>query len=166
MNSKPSLKKITQVGLVVRDCEATAQRYWDDFGIGPWRFYTLDPSNTPNMTLRGRPVTHAFRAALATIGDVAFELIEPLEGNSLYAEHLAAHGEGLHHLAFAVDDFEQTRHRLQEKGYSELQSGRPFDVNTYAYFDTDKTLAFITELYSRDDEGKTFPAPQSTLPEA
>src|SRR5262249_12111756 len=100
MNAAPLFKKLTQVAMVVKDCEATAKRYWEDLGIGPWKFYTLDPSNTPGMTLRGRPVKHAFRAALAQIGDVALELIEPLEGDSLYTEHLAAHGEGLHHVAF------------------------------------------------------------------
>ena len=75
MDSKPLFKELTQVGFVVKDCRATAKRYWDEFGIGPWEFYTLDPSNTPDMTLRGRAVEHAFRAALAKVGDVGFESV-------------------------------------------------------------------------------------------
>jgi 4-hydroxyphenylpyruvate dioxygenase-like putative hemolysin len=164
MSSSPILKRITQVAMVVKDCHATARRYWEDLGIGPWQFYTLDPSNTPNMTLRGKPVAHAFRAALATIGDVALELIEPLQGDSLYAEHLAAHGEGLHHVAFSVDDFERTKAHLKERGYREIQGGRPFDVITYAYFDTDKGLSCLTELGSELEEGRFFPAPEFTYP--
>ena len=43
MSTQPLFRKVLQVGLVVRDSEATARRYWEEFGIGPWRFYTLDP---------------------------------------------------------------------------------------------------------------------------
>lgn len=164
MDAKPLFKRITQVGLVVRDSRAMAKRYWEDFGIGPWKFYTLDPSNTPNMTLRGKKVEHAFRAALTMLGDVEIELIEPLDGSSLYAEHLATHGEGLHHIAFAVDDFEHAKVRLKAMGYQDTQGGRPFSVVTYAYFDTDKSLACIAELGSEIDEGKTFPEPEFTYP--
>jgi methylmalonyl-CoA/ethylmalonyl-CoA epimerase len=164
MSAQPLFKKVLQVGLVVRDIDATAQRYWDEFGIGPWRFYTLDPLNTPNMSFRGKPVQHAFRAALASIGDVTLELIEPLSGSSVYAEHLAAHGEGLHHLAFAVEDYESAREQLKDRGYQELQHGRPFDVNDYSYFDTDRTLRFMTELSSKEAADKAFPPPERTLP--
>jgi methylmalonyl-CoA/ethylmalonyl-CoA epimerase len=152
------------VGLVVKDSEATARRYWEEFGIGPWRLYTLDPSNTPGLTFRGKPVQHAFRAALARIGDVTLELIEPLSGASVYTEHLATHGEGLHHLAFAVDDYDQTHEQLTSRGYAELQHGRPFDVNEYSYFDTTPTLKFITELYSEEAPEKPFPPPERTVP--
>jgi methylmalonyl-CoA/ethylmalonyl-CoA epimerase len=164
MNPRPTFKKVLQVGLVVKDSEATARLYWEQFGIGPWRFYTVDPSNTPAMSFRGKPVEHAFRAALARVGEVMLELIEPLSGSSVYAEHLAAHGEGLHHLALAVDDYDRACAYMAEEGYEELQHGRPFDVNDYSYFDTSQTLKFITELSSPEAPGREFPAPERTLP--
>jgi glyoxalase/bleomycin resistance protein/dioxygenase superfamily protein len=166
MSTQPLFRKVLQVGLVVRDSEATARRYWEEFGIGPWRFYTLDPANTPNMRFRGRPVKHSFRAALARIGDLTLELIEPLDGSSVYSEHLQLRGEGLHHLALAVDDYESARERLKNDGFAELQAGRPYDVNDYSYFDTAGVLGFITELYSEDARGKSFPPPERTLPPA
>jgi methylmalonyl-CoA/ethylmalonyl-CoA epimerase len=164
MDVRPLFKKLTQVGFVVKDCRATAKRYWDEFGIGPWEFYTLDPSNTPDMTLRGRAVEHAFRAALAKVGDVGFELIEPLSGASLYAEHLSVHGEGLHHLAFEVENLGQMKILLGQRGYGEIQAGRPFGATTYSYFDTGRTLAFIAELGEDIEGGKPFPAPELTYP--
>jgi methylmalonyl-CoA/ethylmalonyl-CoA epimerase len=164
IHPEPAFKRISQVGMVVRDCEATAKRYWNDFGIGPWRFYTVTPSNTPGMTLRGKPVEHSFRAALTTIGGVELELIEPLDGESVYAEHLAGHGEGLHHVAVEVEDFERAKIHLRAKGYAEIQSGRPFDVAAYAYFDTYKGLACMTELNSELDVGKLIPAPDFVYP--
>ena len=164
MNARPTFRKVLQVGIVVKDSEATARRYWEEFGIGPWRFYTLDPSNTPGMTFRGKPVKHAFRAALANIGEVMLELIEPLEGSSVYAEHLATRGEGLHHLALEVEDYDRACEDLKSRGYEELQHGRPYEVNDYSYFDTERTLKFITELTSDEAPDKPFPPPEWTVP--
>jgi hypothetical protein len=37
-----------QLGIVVRDLEATVRRYVDDYGIGPWQFAQIDLSDTNN----------------------------------------------------------------------------------------------------------------------
>jgi methylmalonyl-CoA/ethylmalonyl-CoA epimerase len=166
MSTKPLFQKVLQVGLVVRDSRATAQRYWEEFGIGPWRFYTIDPTNTPGMRFRGRQVKHAFRAGLAKVGDLTLELIEPISGESVYSEHLEQRGEGLHHLAMAVDDYEDARNRLANSGFTELQAGRPYDVNDYCYLDTAEALGFITELSSEEAPDKPFPPPEETWPPA
>jgi hypothetical protein len=72
----------------------------------------------------------------------------------------------LHHLAFAVEDYDSAREYLRSHGYDELQHGRPFDVNDYSYFDTDRTMKFITELSSEEAADKPFPPPERTLPPA
>jgi len=112
---RPLFTKVVQVAMVVNSVEASVRRYWDDLGVGPWRLYTLNPSNTSNITFHGRPVQHSFRAAVTEFGDVEWELIEPLDNCSVYAEHLAAHGEGLHHVAFEVEDFEKVTKELTSK---------------------------------------------------
>jgi len=48
------------------------------------------------------------RVAFAKIGDVEWELIQPLDDKSIYAEFLEKHGEGLHHVAFDVENFHET----------------------------------------------------------
>ena len=63
---KPIFKKLNQVAIVVKDVEATTKRYWEGMGIGSRNIYTIDPANTGNMPLCGKPVEHAFRATLAT----------------------------------------------------------------------------------------------------
>lgn len=160
---RPIFNKVNQIGMVVKDAEATARRYWDDAGIGPWRFYTIDPVNSSDMKLHGKVIEHSFIAAIASVGDVELELIQPLCGESLYAEHLAQHGEGLHHIEFGVCDFNETMAHFQDKGYKEIQSGRIFDIGTYSYLDTDKGLACITE-YGKADEGTVFPPPEKIYP--
>ena len=157
--------KIKQVAMVVRDCEETAKRYYDDLGIGPWAFYTLDSrDNARDPHLRGEVVDHDFRVAKAMVGDVQMELIQPLRGASIYVEHLAKHGEGLHHIAFDMQGrFANARARLIEKGYREVQGGRVFDIATYAYFDTDKALASIMEIAVLD-KNERLPEPEMTYP--
>jgi len=160
--------KIKQVAMVVRDCKETAKRYYDDLGIGPWTFYTFDSrDNARDSRLRGEAVDHAFLTAAAMVGDVQIELIEPLRGESVYAEHIEKHGESLHHIAFkyGAADFKNAKAHLIEKGYREVQGGRLFDMANYAYFDTDKSLASIVEITGRDkDENQSLPKPEMTYP--
>jgi methylmalonyl-CoA epimerase len=58
-------------------------------------------------------------------GNAYIQLVEPLDGDSPIATHLAAHGEGLHHICFGVDDVEAAAGALGEPGSPvNLGSGR------------------------------------------
>jgi hypothetical protein len=160
---QPFFDRIQQISLVVKNSRATAQRFWDELGIGPWMFYRLDPANTPEMMLRGTPVEHSFLAAVASVGGVELELIEPLDGESIYAEHLRERGEGLHHIAIHSGDAGRAIRHLANLGYGELQSGKTLGVGRYSYFDTEKRLGCILEL-GEISKGTTLPAPEFTLP--
>ena len=159
---RPLFTKVVQVAMVVKSVEASVRRYWDDLGVGPWKLYTLNPSNTSNITFHGRPVQHSFRAALTEFGEVEWELIQPLDNRSVYAEHLAVHGEGLHHVAFEVEDFEKVTKELTSKGYENVQSGRVFGNDTYVYFNLNQGLACTAELNS--NPAAPMPRPESTYP--
>src|SRR3712207_165021 len=39
---EPVFDGTVQIGIVVRDVEATVRRYEDDYGIGPWQFQQID----------------------------------------------------------------------------------------------------------------------------
>ena len=39
---EPVFNETVQLGIVVRDLEATVRRYEDDYGVGPWRFDRID----------------------------------------------------------------------------------------------------------------------------
>ena len=58
-------------------------------------------------THRGRPADFTVLVSLAWAGDLQVELIQPVAGESLYAEFLADHpAGGLHHVAFETDDLD------------------------------------------------------------
>ena len=68
-----------QIGIVVRDLEATLRRYVDDYGIGPWQVYEFNAENAKDLHEYGQPVERSWRLAVTMVGQVVWELIEPLD---------------------------------------------------------------------------------------
>lgn len=163
MSRKPVFKKVLQVGLVVKDLDKAVRTYWDDFGIGPWAIYTLDKGAIQNGKVHGKKAEIVMRVALADLGGVQLELIEPLNETNIYAEFLQQHGNGLHHIACEVDDFDETVTRLQEKGIRSIQDGVTKDGLGFAYLGTEETLSCITEIYKIPKDLKAGP-PDQTYP--
>ena len=139
------LKQVVQVCTVVKDIQKAMERYWK-FGIGPWSIYTFQPPELTNTTFHGKPAKYSMKLAIAMIGNVMWELIEPLEGPSTYKEFLEQKGEGLHHVLLAVDNFDQTVATLGKKGVGILMKG-DWKGMTYAYLDTEKELGAVFEIF-------------------
>ncbi len=66
------------------------------------------------------------RIAMLKAGDTSVELLEPLSEDSSMAKFLRERGEGLHHIAFAVDDIEAAMNELKAKGFRFIYD-RPTD---------------------------------------
>jgi methylmalonyl-CoA/ethylmalonyl-CoA epimerase len=90
------------------------------------------------------------RIALLKVGDVNIELLEPSSEDSNVAKFLRERGEGLHHIAFAVEDIEQSMRDLGAKGFHFLYE-KPADgkfgsrVNFIHPKDTGRVLMEITQ---------------------
>jgi methylmalonyl-CoA/ethylmalonyl-CoA epimerase len=52
---EPVVNETLQLGIVVRDLEATMRRYVDDYGIGPWEVYEFNAGNA-DFREAGQPV--------------------------------------------------------------------------------------------------------------
>jgi 4-hydroxyphenylpyruvate dioxygenase-like putative hemolysin len=70
--------------------------------------YGFDAGKAEDFREYGQPVERSWRLAVATVGQVQWELIQPLDDESLYARFLAEKGEGVHHVAVATPDFDET----------------------------------------------------------
>ena len=57
------------------------------------------------------------RIALLKSGETSVELLEPTSEGSSLAKFIRDRGEGLHHIAFAVDDVERSMEELKAKGF-------------------------------------------------
>lgn len=144
MAEKLKVSPLAHVGVIVQDLDKSVQLYESVFGIGPFRQIELRREGT----FRGQPATFSARIAIAELGPVNFELIEPLEGPSTWAEYLASKGEGLHHLGFVVPDLEEATARLADHGVASIQSAW-LEQAGFAYFDPDKTTGIVFEMVQR-----------------
>jgi Glyoxalase/Bleomycin resistance protein/Dioxygenase superfamily len=120
---EPVFTETLQVALVVRDLDATMRTYVHEYGIGPWEIYEFNPDTVSDMREDGQPVDRSWRLALSKVGQVQWELIEPLDDESIYARFLAEHGEGVHHVGVAVPSFEGTLASQDERGNGVVLGG-------------------------------------------
>lgn len=157
---KVELKQVVQVCVVVKDIQKAMERYWD-FGIGPWAIYSFQSPELTNTTLHGKPAKYSMKLAIAMIGNMMWELIEPLEGPSTYKEFLEQKGDGLHHVLLAVDNFDKTIAAMEKKGVGVLMKG-DWKGLTYAYLDTEKELGAILEIFKPLEWAP--PQPEATYP--
>ena len=120
------LDSFDHVGLVVKDCEATTKSWSSLLGIGPW-------------TIRD---VGSLILAHATFGTVQFELIQPVEANTLWDKFLKTSGEGLHHVCARVADVDAAAAKLVEKG-GEIMVSTP---GVFAYVNIGGPGSVILEL--------------------
>ncbi len=90
---------------------------------------------------------YAMRYRMCRVGKIDFELMEPTAATGVIADFIAKRGEGLHHIAFAVDDIEDTMASLREKAVRFVDSAplrKNLPVVDYAgrRFDEDIQFAF------------------------
>lgn len=141
-----------QIGIVVRDLDATIRRYVDDYGIDPWDFGEFDPGRTAeDMRIDGKPVDHASsgavtRFATAMVGGVMWEVIQPLDEKSIWALFLAEKGEGVHHIAVATPNFDGALAAEARRSRDLVLSGT-FSGIRLAYLPTGHDLGTIIEIF-------------------
>jgi methylmalonyl-CoA/ethylmalonyl-CoA epimerase len=149
---KIKIDEIIQIGIVVRDIQKVADNYRTIFGIGPWQIVRMEPPILTEVTLRGKPVEASMMAAIAQSGNLQLELIQPLEGPSIWKEFLETKGEGLHHVQAHVQDPKTVLTLLKEMGVKALMSGR-IGPNIFYYIDTEPFLGIILEFIDTGSRG-------------
>jgi hypothetical protein len=157
------IPEISQIAFVVEDLEDGMDRFGSLLDVEPWDVYQFEPPRLTDRMYRGEPHEYSMALALTEMAGMMIELIEPLEGESIYTEHLNEHGEGLHHIAcFAFDDLEAVINEFKSVGIETAQSGifGPEDTDEgveFFYFDTAAELnGVIFETARNLDE---LPAP-------
>jgi len=146
---------VVQVCVVVRDLDASMRTYYHEYGIGPWAIYAFDPRTVDDLRQDGEAVDTAWRLAIAQVGSMMWELIQPLDEHSAYARFLAERGEGVHHVAVGVESFD------------DAVAARPVELSgtyegvSFAYLKTAPDLGVTLEIFDRIPEGQP---PKETYP--
>ena len=140
--------QISQVAVVCHDLEQTMENYSNLLGWGPWNVYRHEPPRLHHTEVGGEPVDYTMLGAETHVGDLGFELLQPLTGPSIYKDWLDQHGEGLHHVAVMLHDFDEStalKQRFAERGTPVLMSGRIGETIEFFYLDTEPSLKIILE---------------------
>ena len=128
--------KLHHIAVVVRDIDKAVE-YYQSLGIATVGREVVFPESKPKI-----------RAKFVQIGPVPIELIQPVEGESPYMEFLDSKGEGVQHIAFAVDNLDEEMAKLVDKGVSVLVKGKAPAAfgSSSAHFDTRQVGNFAIQL--------------------
>jgi methylmalonyl-CoA/ethylmalonyl-CoA epimerase len=127
-------KSVNHIGIAVRSI--AEQRDFYEHGLGA-QFESIE--DVPSQKVR---------VGFFKLGDVRLELLEPTDPTSSVAAFLEKRGEGLHHLAYTVDNIDQRLAELKAGGVKLLDElPRPGAHGMrIAFIHPKSTCGVLTEL--------------------
>ncbi len=141
-------KDFHHTGIIVSDMDKTVQ-YLESLGIGPFGM----PGGQKWIDipfkgeLHGKPAEWSVKISNAKVGEHEIELLQPSGGTSVLQEFLDERGEGVHHIAYLVDDVKGELQRLVNQGVEVLTSAN-LDARGFAYIRT-SAGGMVIEIRSR-----------------
>lgn len=93
---------IEHIGIAVKDLKASIKFYEDVLGL---KCYGVEEVQDQKV-----------KTAFFKIGQTKIELLESTEQDGPIAKFIEKKGEGIHHIAFAVDDVEASLKEIESKG--------------------------------------------------
>ena len=96
------LLNLDHVAIAVEDLDAAIDGYRSRYGVEPLH--------------RERVESQGVEEAMIPVGGSFVQLLQPLSADSPVGRFLAKHGEGLHHVAFAVPDISSALSHLEADG--------------------------------------------------
>ena len=141
---------VTQIGIIVRDIEQSAQRYSALFGVPVPPIIVTAGLDEARTAYRGEPSHARAKLAFFKLGQVSLELIEPIGEPSTWQRHLDEKGESVHHIAFQVKGTPQVTEALAAQGITVEQQGY-YTGGMYTYVDSAEKLGVCLELLENFD---------------
>ena len=97
------MKKIEHIGIAVKDLMAANKLYSKLLNTSPYKIEEVDSENV--------------NTSFFQIGESKIELLEATSSDSPISKFIEKKGEGIHHIAFEVDDIEKEIKRLTKEGF-------------------------------------------------
>ena len=98
------MRKIEHIGIAVKDLAASNQIFEDILGVAPYKQEEVASEHV---------LTSFFQ-----VGESKIELLQATSPDSAIAKYLEKNKEGIHHIAFDVEDIFGEIERLKAKGYT------------------------------------------------
>lgn len=100
-----SIKRIDHVAIAVKDVEQAVTQY-----VG-----LLNAVHIRTETLREK--AGVVKVAYMQIGENVLSLVQSMEPDGFINQHIAKHGEGLHHMGLEVDNLAEFVAQVEDRGY-------------------------------------------------
>jgi methylmalonyl-CoA/ethylmalonyl-CoA epimerase len=97
-----NISHIEHVGIAVKDLQKSIKYYEEVLGL---RCYKIEEIKEQQV-----------RTAFFQAGNVKIELLESTEPSGPIGKFIEKRGEGIHHIAFAVDDIQKSLDEVKSKG--------------------------------------------------
>jgi methylmalonyl-CoA/ethylmalonyl-CoA epimerase len=97
------MKKIEHIGIAVKNLEDSNNLFSKLLGVPPYKTEAVESEDV--------------KTSFFKVGENKIELLEATNENSVIAKFIDKKGEGVHHIAFDVDDIEAEILRLKKEGF-------------------------------------------------
>jgi methylmalonyl-CoA/ethylmalonyl-CoA epimerase len=145
-NGAAQLTNLSHVGIAVKDAEATAKLLSSIWNIGSPEVFDYEPAEEDLVA------GNQFKVRLVFIkfGPLTIELLQPLDDRSIWSTFIEEKGEGIHHVAFGVSNYDEMVDLLAAQGHPLLVAA-VFEGCRWCYFDTSPggTVIEFREEYAR-----------------
>lgn len=128
------IQSLDHIGIAVADLDDATTRYTQLMGFPPSRFEEVP--------------TEKVKVAFFDVGETSIELIAATASDSPIAQFIAKKGEGVHHLAFRVQNLMAAIVQYQDDGFTLIGNApRPGAHDTQvAFLHPKSTLGTLVEL--------------------
>ena len=100
------MQRIEHIGIAVRSLSESNSTYEKLLGIAPYKIETVESEHVKTSFFR--------------VGENKIELLESANEASAIGKFMEKRGEGIHHVAFAVEDIRAEMKRLKDAGFTLL----------------------------------------------
>lgn len=97
------MNKVENIGIAVKSLKDSEIIFQDILGTESYKMESVTSENVNTLFFQ--------------LGETKIELLEATSEDSPIAKFIEKKGEGLHHIAFHVDDIQEKIEELKEKGY-------------------------------------------------
>jgi methylmalonyl-CoA/ethylmalonyl-CoA epimerase len=128
------MRKIEHIGIAVKDIERSNDLFASLFGKANYKIEDVE--------------SEGVKTSFFMCGPNKIELLQATNENSPIAKFIEKKGEGIHHIAFAVDDIEKEIKRLTEAGFEMIHKApkKGADNKLIAFLHPKSTNGVLVEL--------------------
>ncbi|NCP20533.1 MAG: methylmalonyl-CoA epimerase [Flavobacteriales bacterium CG_4_9_14_0_2_um_filter_35_242] len=98
------MKKIEHIGIAVKNLNEANALYQKLLGIAPYKTELVEQEGV--------------KTSFFKLGDSKIELLEATDDQSAIAKFILKKGEGMHHIAFEVENLDSEIKRLEKEGFT------------------------------------------------